>query len=112
VVLMIVAAVALPVMLHQRDAAVAKATTLSQADQVGGLTRSTDLRMQQDIAPMTAVLSRCGCFQPPVTSGYVVPDRTHLLVVLGAKFSGPPATRPARISSVVSGATGRPTWRR
>jgi hypothetical protein len=89
VVLMIVAAVAIPVFLHQRDASVAKATTLSPAAQVGGLTRSTDLRMQQDLAPMTAVLSACGCFQPPVTSGYVVPDRTHLLVVLGAKFIQP-----------------------
>jgi hypothetical protein len=87
--LMIAAAVAIPVFLHQRDAAVARATTLSPAARVGGLTRSTDARMQQDIEPMTAALSACGCFQSYVTSGYVVPDRTHVLIVIGARFLRP-----------------------
>jgi hypothetical protein len=87
--ILIAAAVAIPVFLHQRDAAVAKATTLSPAAEVAGMTRSTDPRMQQDIDPMTAGMSACGCFQPPVTSGYVVPDRTHVLIVLGAKFVRP-----------------------
>jgi hypothetical protein len=89
VMLMIVAAVVIPVFLHQRDAAVAKATTLSPAAQVGGLTQYTDPRMQQVTDQMTVGLSACGCFGPAVTSSYQVPDRTHQLVVIGAKFTRP-----------------------
>jgi hypothetical protein len=87
--ILIAAAVAIPVFLHQRDAAVAKATTLSPADQVSGMTQSTDPRMQQATDPMTSALSGCGCFQPAVTSSYQDPDRTHVLIVIGARFLRP-----------------------
>jgi hypothetical protein len=86
---MIAAAVAIPVFLHQRDAAVARATTVSPAARVGALTQYTDPRMQEVTAQMTAGLSACGCFQPAATSSYQVPDRTHQLVVIGAKFTRP-----------------------
>jgi hypothetical protein len=86
VVLMIVAAVALPVFLHQGDVAVAKATTLSPAAQVGDLTQSTDPRVLQVTDQLTAAWSTCGCLQPPVGMSYQDPDRTHVLTVVGSKF--------------------------
>jgi hypothetical protein len=84
--ILIAAAVAIPVFLHQRDAAVAKATTLSPADQVSGMAQSTDPGMQQATNTMASALSGCGCFQPAVTSSYLAPDRTPVLIVSGAKF--------------------------
>jgi hypothetical protein len=87
--IMIVAAVAIPVFLHERDTAVARATTLSPAAQVAGMTRSTDPRLQQMTDQMSAGLPACGCFRPAVTATYQDPDRTRVLVVIGAMFTGP-----------------------
>lgn len=87
VVLAIVASIAIPVFLTQRDKAVAAATTVSIPDQLNGMSTSANADLRAQVQGLFSSMPSCTCFDPPVTSIYTDAGNTHAVVVGAAKVN-------------------------
>jgi hypothetical protein len=87
VMLGILAAIAIPVFLNQRDKAVAAATSVSLPDEIAGLSPSGEATLRDQLEGMENSLPRCGCFGRPQATVYIDPGRTHALTVGAARVT-------------------------
>jgi hypothetical protein len=87
VVLGILAAVAVPVFLNQRDKAVAAATTVAMPPQINGMATSANASVRAQVQDLFSKMPACTCFDPPVSSVYVDTGSSHVVVVGAAKVN-------------------------
>jgi hypothetical protein len=86
-VVLILAAVAIPVFLHQRAQADLSATSVSLPPALAGMTEVDDPATKQQIADTVGSIDTCSCTGPLLMTVYVDNIGTHRVVVAAGKFS-------------------------
>jgi hypothetical protein len=86
-VLLVLAAVAIPVFLHQRAQAELSATSIALPPAVAGLAEVDDPATQQQLADTARSLDTCDCTEPPRMTLYQDDAGTHRVFVAVSKFT-------------------------
>jgi type II secretory pathway pseudopilin PulG len=87
VVLGILAAVAIPVFLNQRDKATVAATSVSMPTQINAMSTSTNAALRAQVQNLFSSIPGCTCFDPPVSSILTDSSNTHAIIVGAAKVN-------------------------
>ena len=87
VILAVLAAIAVPVFVNQRDKAVVAATTVSTPAQISGMSASTNATFQAQLQSAFSNVPACTCFDPPVSSIYTDAGSTHVVVAVAGKVN-------------------------
>jgi hypothetical protein len=101
---LVLAAVAIPVFLDQRAKADLSATSVTLPPTVAGLPEVDDPAVRQQLAEQRSNLSTCGCTEPLLLTLYQDQAGTHRIVVMAGKFTHPAG--PTTQQSIVDD-----TWR-
>jgi hypothetical protein len=99
-VVLVLAAVAVPVYLHQRAQADLSATSVSLPPAVAGLTEVDDPATQQQLADAVRSIDTCGCTEPLLMTLYQDNSGTHRILVATGKFSSAASASDQRSFSV------------
>jgi hypothetical protein len=86
-VLLVLAAVAIPVFLHQRAQAELSATSVSLPPALAGMTEVDDPATQQQMADTVRSIDTCSCTGPLLMTLYLDNIGTHSVLVAAGKFS-------------------------
>jgi hypothetical protein len=103
-VVLILAAVVVPVFLHQRGLAELNATSVSLPPAVAGMTQVDDPAIRRQLADAAASIDTCGCTEPLLMTLYQDDAGTRRVFVAAAKFTRVPS--PSQQQSFSLG-----TWR-
>jgi hypothetical protein len=85
----ILAAVAIPTFLNQRDKAIAAETTVAMPVELVGLPPSPDTAARQRLQGQLENLKHCGCLSLPVAEVYADAGQTHTLFIAAATLTAP-----------------------
>jgi hypothetical protein len=99
-VLLVLAAVAIPVFLHQRAQAELSATSVSLPPAVAGMTEVDDPATQLQLADAVRSIDSCGCTEPLLMTLYQDNIGTHRVLVATGKFSSAASASDQRSFSV------------